>query len=91
MRLHWNFVPKENRNGIILRYVIQYKIKENNDSHLEWKEIIVGANPLTSHVTELEYYTIYQFRIAAESEIGRGPFSSLVYVRTDAYGKMDLE
>ena len=83
--LNWNRVPEENRNGIITSYAVQYRIK---DSQSSWKEIAVGANIFTLHVAKLEYYTTYEFRIAAETVIGRGPFSNFTYIRTDAYGKV---
>ena len=73
------------RNGIIRKYAVQYKIK---DSSSAWQEIVVGSDSLTLHVMELEYYTFYQFQIAAETSVGRGPFSSVIFIRTDAYGKI---
>ena len=82
--MHWNLVPERNRNGIITGYAVQYKIK---DSQSALKEVAVAANPLTLDVMKLEYYTVYQFKIAAETRIGRGPFSPITYIRTDAYGR----
>ena len=84
IRLHWDLVVQQNRNGIIRKYAVQYKIK---DSPSAWQEIVVGSDSLTMHVLKLEYYTFYQFRIAAETLVGRGPFSGVIFIRTDAYGK----
>ena len=84
IRLHWDLVLQQDRNGIIRKYAVQYRIK---DTPSVWQEIAVGPNLLTLHVLKLEYYTMYEFKIAAETAIGRGPFSNLVFIRTDAYGK----
>ena len=67
-----------------MKYTVQYRIK---GSQLAWQEIVVGSDSLTLHILKLEYYTLYEFKIAAETAIGRGPFSSLIFIRTDAYGK----
>ena len=84
IRLHWDLVVQQDRNGIIMKYTVQYRIKGSPSA---WQEIVVGSDSLTLHILKLEYYTLYEFKIAAETAIGRGPFSSLVFIRTDAYGK----
>ena len=84
IRLHWDLVVQQDRNGEITKYVVQYKIQ---NSPAAWKEIEVGPDLLTLHLLKLEYYTMYQFKIAAETAMGRGPFSNLIFIRTDAYGK----
>ena len=73
-----------NQNGIITGYSILFKVK---GSPLAWQERRVGGNTLTLHVANLDFYTMYEFKIAAETVIGRGPYSNSTYIRTHADGK----
>ena len=83
IRIHWDVVAEEKRNGIIRKYSVQYKVK---GSPSEWKVLSVDAEFMTLHVTNLDYYTMYQFRIAAQTIVGIGPYSNISNIRTDADG-----
>ena len=79
----WDVVPEEQRNGIIVLYTIQYKPKGRLS---RWQELSVTGTLLTARIGNLEHYTMYQCRIAASNRGGRGPYSNIIDIRTDAGG-----
>ena len=87
IKVEWDPVPEEDRNGIITRYIVRYRAKETLSS---WQEIIVHYSNLTLQIGSLEYYTLYEFKVAAETNINRGPFSNITDIRTDADSKITL-
>ena len=87
IKVEWDPVPEEDRNGIITRYIVRYRAKETLSS---WQEIIVHYSNLTLQIGSLEYYTLYEFKVAAETNINRGPFSNITDIRTDADSKIIL-
>ena len=78
-------MPVPDRNGIITGYNVQYKKKVGD---LEWKNVTVGAVNMSLHVRNLDFYTIYQFKVAALNDIGSGPYSNITEIRTDADGTL---
>ena len=84
IKIEWGLVPEEDRNGIIRRYIINYRSKGDLS---EWQEITVDHPVLTLQIGTLQYYTVYEFKLAAETTVGRGPFSNVTNIRTDADGK----
>lgn len=87
IKIEWDLVPEEDRNGVITRYIVSYKAKGASS---RWQEIIVNYSISTLQIGSLEYYTLYEFKIAAETSINRGPFSNITDIRTDADCKIIL-
>lgn len=55
---------------------------------VEWKNVTVGAANVSLHVKSLDFYTVYQFKVAALNNIGSGPYSNITEIRTDADGML---
>ena len=82
----WGIPPKEERNGIIVSYIIQLL-----DTHggVVRNETVVVPNPTISsplstahNLTSLKPYTIYLWRVAATTTAGAGPFTSVTNFTT---------
>ena len=48
--------------------------------------LLANSTNKTISTGRLEYYTVYEFKVAGKTVIGQGPFSSPTDIRTDAYG-----
>ena len=81
IEIEWGLVPEEDRNGIIRRYVVNYRAK---GSLLGWKEISAAHPTSTLRIAGLQQYTIYEVKILAWTSIDKGPFSNVTEIRTDA-------
>ena len=79
--LEWDDIPIEGRNGIIIGYNIAYR---KNNSAGVWRSM--NSNIKKVSIGGLEYYTVYEFKVAGKTVIGQGPLSTAVDIRTDAYG-----
>lgn len=91
LRLHWEAVPYEHANGLILGYILEL-VK----THIIYKDIlntssynitIHGETTLNRVFTSLEMFTDYTYRILAFTSKGNGNFSEPITVRTDEDGK----
>ena len=78
-------MPVSERNGIITGYNVKYKKKIGD---VRWKMVTVGAVNMSLHVRSLDFYTMYQFKVAALNVIGSGPYSNITEIRTDADGTL---
>ena len=58
-------------NGVLIRYDLEYK--EEGDEI--FSRIIPFTSGLSHTITELTPSTTYQFRVAAVTIVGRGPYS----------------
>ena len=82
LKITWEDVPKEHRNGIILDYKVYMKLSTS------------GSFPTPTIVSSksyekagLQYWTIYDIRIAARTSVGTGEKSNILQVRTDEDSK----
>ena len=88
IQVTWGLVPTEEQNGVISGYNIMYKAKK--DSGNAWKNITVSSRTRILNITGLEYYTMYNVKMAGINSVGIGVYSNITDIRTDAYGKIDV-
>ena len=86
--LQWNPPPDEDVNGIIVIYVIRYRIIEQlgvDPVSMDMLNINVTGNITNITLVNLANYTVYEISIGAATAIGEGPTTSLTQ-RTDQNG-----
>ena len=79
--LQWLAPPLSERNGIIIGYNIT--IEDTTLNTL----FILYSSQLNVTINSLEPYTMYQYRIAAYTAIGLGPYSGTLFFQTQEAGK----
>ena len=86
--LTWDAPDLTDRNGILLFYTLTYFGVELDEVVRVVNHTIVGSNHSNqSYVfTELQEYTVYEFRVAAHTSIGEG-VSESVSARTFESGE----
>ena len=93
--LSWTEPNKSVLHGILKRYAIQYKrvqCKESNPvivPNQEWKQVNVTNTTVSLIISNLTFWSCYQFQIMAVT-IRDGPFSSIESVRTDEDGMLSM-
>jgi receptor-type tyrosine-protein phosphatase Q len=81
LTLAWMAPPLERQNGLITGYSVNVTNSDTGVSmHLSSTE-----NSIT--VGQLSPYTSYQCSVAAQTIVGRGPYTSLITVTTNEDGK----
>lgn len=89
LKVSWVAPPAASRHGAIVRYTVSYQALagEDTDKH----EVTgIGADA-TSHVLEgLEKWTEYQVWVRAHTDVGPGPESAPVRMRTKEDGRLIL-
>lgn len=79
--LKWTALNKEDQNGIILSYIIQYsRFSTGNVSSIQAYITEMVVDDLLPHV-------VYSFSIAARTIVGIGPFSTHLQVTTAEAGE----
>ena len=81
----WDIIPVPFQNGIIRSYNISYKL---NASSADWMFTSVDSQKLKVEIGNLQYYTLYDVKVAGRTSIGLGPYSAPVSIRTDANGNL---
>ncbi|XP_016159942.1 PREDICTED: receptor-type tyrosine-protein phosphatase S isoform X3 [Ficedula albicollis] len=78
----WRPPPAESQNGVLAGYSVHYRALDSEDTEL--KEV-TGIPPSTSQILleSLDKWTEYRVTVVAHTEVGPGPESSPVIVRTD--------
>lgn len=81
----WRPPPAESQNGVLAGYSVYYRALDSEDTEL--KEVN-DIPPTTSQILleSLEKWTEYRITVVAHTEVGPGPESSPVIVRTDEDG-----
>ena len=82
VRVTWLPPPLEYQNGIITAYVVNVSLE---GSHTEYQLSITSSLNLT--LGRLHPFSTYIVVVAAETDIGRGPFSSPFKIHTPEDGK----
>uniref|UniRef100_A0A8C5M382 Receptor-type tyrosine-protein phosphatase S n=1 Tax=Leptobrachium leishanense TaxID=445787 RepID=A0A8C5M382_9ANUR len=78
----WQPPPAESQNGILAGYSVRYQAMDSEDTEL--KEVKDIPPQTTQNLLEgLEKWTAYRITVVAHTEIGPGPESSPVVIRTD--------
>ena len=82
--MRWDPPPKRLQNGEIVSYEVQYREKGSNSTVVNDKTqgMMYTAEDLTTD-------RVYQFRVAATTVNGTGPFSNITEVATIPTGKED--
>ena len=74
--INWEPPPEEEQNGVIIKYTI----------NVTYTDTLVVTQYFTTstsiNITSLEPYTTYVCVVAADTAVGTGPFSHLVFVQT---------
>lgn len=79
--LVWLPPNEEDRNGIIIGYVIHYV------HFLTGESLSVQTHDTNMTISELQPHTLYTFSIAAVTAVGIGPFSQHLQIQTSEAGK----
>ncbi|XP_025029121.1 receptor-type tyrosine-protein phosphatase F isoform X2 [Python bivittatus] len=82
IRVSWVPPPAQSRNGIITQYSIAYQAVEGEDST---KHVVegIGHEHSSWEINNLEKWTEYKVWVRAHTDVGPGPESIPVSVRTD--------
>lgn len=75
--LQWSLPPLTERNGIIIGYNISIE-----DTLASGSTIILSTPFSNITIYSLEPFTTYQYRIAAYTSVGLGPYSDQMFFRT---------
>lgn len=78
--LRWDPPLPEDRNGPITGYLIDVTVVETSETFQ------LNVTTTTLRVLELTPYTTYRFTIAASTEVGLGPFSTVYSTQTPEDG-----
>ena len=81
INLMWSPPPAEQHNGIIIGYVINVTVLENNDTYS------LVSQTSSTLLNTLKPYRTYTFAIAARTVIGMGPTGKLITIKTPQTGK----
>ena len=71
--LVWNDLPYSQRNGVIVRYSVEVCQIE---PHGSCKTSPTNGNQTSLVISSLHPYYEYNWRVAANTSVGRGPYSS---------------
>ena len=85
LTVNWSHIPPEFTHGILLGYIISYKISTAPDSTSI--PIETGPDELSANIAELQKYNEYCVRIAGKTRIGIGNWSDCHSITTDEDGK----
>ncbi|KAJ6659452.1 hypothetical protein lerEdw1_018686 [Lerista edwardsae] len=82
IRVSWVPPPAQSRNGVITQYSIAYQAVEGEDST---KHVVegIGHEHSSWEISNLEKWTEYKVWVRAHTDVGPGPESIPVRVRTD--------
>ncbi|XP_068055179.1 receptor-type tyrosine-protein phosphatase F isoform X12 [Anomalospiza imberbis] len=82
IRVSWVPPPAQSRNGVITQYSIAYQAVEGDDNT---KHVVdgIGRERSSWEIKDLEKWTEYKVWVRAHTDVGPGPESIPVHVRTD--------
>ncbi|XP_057272572.1 receptor-type tyrosine-protein phosphatase F isoform X10 [Pezoporus wallicus] len=82
IRVSWVPPPAQSRNGVITQYSIAYQAVEGDDNT---KHVVdgIGREHSSWEIKDLEKWTEYKVWVRAHTDVGPGPESIPVHVRTD--------
>ena len=78
--LSWNPPDLEDRNGIIIGYVININSQRN-------ETLQYTSNTTTLTLSSLSPYTSYYCTVAARTSVGTGTFTTVLTLQTSPEGK----
>ena len=88
--MNWSEVPAIDRNGIITQYEVVYEPLETFGGQLVTRTNITDNSTFEILLENLQEYVQYNIRVRAYTQVGDGPFSSTITIRTSQAGKRRL-
>ena len=86
----WSEVPAIDRNGIITQYEVMYEPTETFGGQLAARNNITDNSTFEILLENLQEYVQYNIRVRAYTQVGEGPFSPNITIRTREAGKRRL-
>ena len=83
----WSSVPEQHRHGKILLHHVYISYANKPDDYRSFP----AENPTQLRLDDLQAYTLYFIRVSARNNIGEGPKSAPITVRTMEGGKMSYK
>lgn len=86
VRVSWVPPPADSRNGVITQYSVAYEAVDGEDRE---RHVVggIGREHSSWDLVGLEKWTEYRVWVRAHTDVGPGPESSPVLVRTDEDGR----
>ena len=84
IKVTWTDVPESDRNGIITGYSIYYRLESSGGA---WSTVNVNPDQYFVTLTSLQFWSVYDLKIAASTSKGIGIESAIIKTRTDEDGK----
>jgi len=78
----WQPPPPEHQNGIVTAYIVRVSLVGNDTTPQYY-----NSSSLSQTLVGLLPFSTYMVAVAAETEVGRGPFSSSFTIHTPEDGK----
>ena len=78
--VQWGLIPEEDRNGEIIKYSVKYWKDGGPQHHKE-----VSGDKLQAEITGLDWYSVYNIRVAGITLIGTGVYSDAEQVMSDEW------
>ena len=78
----WEPPPPEHQNGIIIAYVVNVSVEDNDIIPQQY-----STSALSVALVGLHPYSLYMVAVAAQTGVGRGPFSNSITIRPPEDGK----
>ena len=82
MYLQWLAIPEENHLGILLGYIVKYRLTETD----VWMSVTLNTSSLDTVIKDLKKFSTFEVTVAGFNRIGQGP-ASRVHITTDEDGK----
>lgn len=87
LKVSWVAPPADSRHGAIVRYTVSYQALAGEDTERHEKTDI-GADATSCVLEGLEKWTEYQVRVRAHTDVGPGPESTPVMMKTKEDGRL---
>ena len=90
IQVNWSEVPAIDRNGIITQYEVMYESLETFGGQLATRANVTDNSTFETLLENLQEYVQYNIRVRAYTQVGEGPFSPNITIRTSEAGKCRL-
>lgn len=77
--LRWQSIPPDDVNGILLGYIIQYRLT----GAAQWTKKDVSPVVIETDIANLSQYTNYEFQMLGYNSKGHGPVSPIQNITTE--------
>ena len=85
--MNWSEVPAIDRNGIITQYEVVYEPLETFGGQIAVRTNITDDSTFGILLENLQEYVQYNITVRAYTQVGEGPFSPTITIRTSEAGK----